>query len=310
MPRYYTRREFLKASLKGVSFLALSTILSSKGISYGENLLPSKKEEPDLYVIEGTDYKKLIDEVFNVLGGIKKFIKQGDYVVIKPNTAWERTPEQAGNTHPDLVEETVRLCLSAGARKVDVIDHTCDNAENSFKISGVGEAVKRAGGNMISLADVKTFKEVSIEKAKIIKKAHVAAQILEADFFINMPIAKTHSSATLTMGMKNHMGLVKDRLIFHIRGLHQCIADISVFVKPDLIIMDCTRILLTNGPKGPGDVKILNKIVIGKDQVAVDSYGATLFGYKPLDIGHIRIAEEMGIGRADLENLKIEQKNI
>lgn len=310
MPHLYTRREFLKAAVKGASLLALGAIISPQKIFRDTENLFAEAKEPDLYVFEGTDYKKLIQEGFNSLGGIKKFIKPGHYVVIKPNAAWSRKPEEAGNTHPDLVAETARLCLDAGAKKVDVIDHTCDNWQSSFRISGISDAVKLAGGNMISLSEANSFKEITIENAKILKKAKVATQVLEADFFINMPIAKDHSASTLTMSMKNYMGVVKDRLPFHIRGLHQCIADIASFIKPDLIIMDCTRILLTNGPKGPGKVNVLNKIIIGKDHVAVDSLGATFFGFKPQDIDHIKIASSMDIGRLDIENLNILQKTV
>lgn len=296
MPRQYTRREFLKIAVKGAALLAISPLLSAE------------TKEPDLYVLEGTDYKRLVQEVFNSLGGVSKFVKPGDYVVIKPNAAWSRTPEQAATTHPDLVSETVKLALDAGARRVDVIDHTCDNYKSAFKITGIEEAVRQAGGNMIALNEADTFTEVNIEKAKILKKAKIASQVLKADCFINMPIAKVHGASILTMSMKNYMGIVKDRLTFHIRGLHQCIADISSFVKPDLIILDCTRILTSRGPKGPGDVKILNKIVVGTDPVAVDSLGATFFGLKPSDIDHIKIASSMGIGRSDIENLNVLQK--
>lgn len=304
MAHLYSRREFLKTALNSAALLAISTILYPKRTDY----LFAETKTPDLYVLEGFDYKKLIQEGFNCLGGIKKFVKPGDYVVIKPNASWSRKPQEAGNTHPDLVSETVRLCLDAGASKVDVIDHTCDNWKSAFRVSGVEDAVRQAGGDMIALNKYDIFTEVSIEKAKVLKKAKVASQILSCDFFINMPIAKHHSATTLTMSMKNYMGIVKDRMVFHMKGLHQCIADISSFVKPNLIIMDCTRILTTHGPKGPGDVKVLNKIVIGKDHVAVDSFGATLFGYKPHDIQYIKIASEMGIGRSDIENLYIEQK--
>lgn len=310
MARLYTRREFLKLLLGSASLFGLSGFLSQFRLFKTQDRLLAETKEPDLYVLEGTDYKKLIREGFNCIGGINKIVKQGSYVVIKPNAAWERKPEEAANTHPDLVEETVRLCLEAGASKVDVIDHTCDNWRNSFKISGVEEAVKKAGGKMISLSESNTFTDVTIENAKVLKKAKVASQVLYADFFINMPIAKDHGSATLTMAMKNYMGIVKDRWSFHLRGLHQCIADISSFAKPNLIIMDCTRILTTHGPKGPGDVKVLNKIVIGKDHVAVDSFGATLFGFKPHDIGHIKIASEMKIGRSDIENMNIVYKSV
>lgn len=296
MPHQHTRREFLKIAVQGAVLLVISPLLSAE------------TKEPDLYVLEGTDYKRLIREAFNSLGGVSKFVKPGDYVVIKPNASWSRPPEQAVNTHPELVGETVRICLEGGASKVDVIDNPCDNYKSAFKINGIEEAVRQAGGNMIALSEADTFTEVNIEKAKTLKKAKIASQVLKADCFINMPIAKVHGAAILTMSMKNYMGIVKDRLTFHIRGLHQCIADISSFVKPDLIILDCTRILTSRGPKGPGDVKTLNKIIAGADPVAVDSLGATYFGLKPSDIDHIKIASSMGIGRIDIENLNVLQK--
>lgn len=308
MVHHCTRREFLKLLVNSVSILVLSSLISPYKLFRKTGHLFAEPANPDLFVLECTDYKKLIREGFNNLGGIEKFVKPGNYVVLKPNAAWERKPQDAATTHPDLVEETIRLCLQAGARKVDIIEHTCDNWQNSFKITGIADAVKRAGGNLISLSESGTFREIEIEKAKTLKKAMVASQVLEADVFINMPIAKDHGSATLTMGMKNHMGIVKDRGIFHTNGLHQCIADITSYIKPNLIIMDCTRILTTNGPKGPGNVRILNKIILGTDQVAVDSLGATYFGYKPHDIGYIKIANEMGLGRSDIENLTICEK--
>jgi len=158
---------------------------------------------------------------------------------------------------------------------------------------------------MIALDEKDTFTKVKINKGVKLKEASVASQILDADCFINMPIAKDHSAATLTMCMKNYMGIVKERRMFHLKGLHQCIADISSFVKPDLVIMDCTRILLTNGPKGPGKVKVLNKIVMGTDQVAIDALGATYFGLKPESIEYIKLANNMGIGKSDITNLNI-----
>lgn len=296
MPPHYTRREFLKIAAQGAALLAVSPLLSA-----GTNT-------PDLYVLEGTDYKKLIREAFNCLGGVKRFVKPNDYVVIKPNASWSRPPEQAANTHPDLVGEAVRLCLEAGAGKVDVIDYTCDNYKSAFKINGIAEAVKKAGGNMIALNEAGSFTEVNIEKARILKSAGIADQVLKADCFINMPIAKDHGAAKLTLSMKNYMGIVKDRWAFHTKGLHQCIADVSSFLKPDIIILDATRILTSRGPKGPGSVKVLNKIIAGTDPVSVDSLGAGFFGVKPHDIGYIKLAAEMAIGRSDIENLNVLQK--
>jgi len=121
-----------------------------------------------------------------------------------------------------------------------------------------------------------------------------------------MPIAKTHGSSTLTLGMKNHMGAVQNRWFFHTSNLHQCIADVSTVLKPNLIVMDATRLMTTNGPKGPGEVEVVDKIIVGTDQVAIDSYAATLFNYKGSDIGHIKMAHEHGLGEIDLNKVDIQ----
>ncbi len=306
----YTRREFLKQLAAGVALAAVGSLAGPKRIFGKTDKLVAESAQSELYVLEGTDYARLLQQAVEALGGINKYVKKGSYVVIKPNASWSRTPEEAGNTHPVLVAEMIKLCREAGAAKVDVIDHACDNYKSAFRISGVEEAVKKAGGKMIALSEGDNFSPVRIAKARKLKKADVAKQILAADCFINMPIAKDHSAATLTMAMKNYMGVVKNRWAFHQQGLNQCIADISSFVKPDLVLMDCTRILLTNGPKGPGEVKVLNKIVAGHDHVAVDAFGTTLFGLKPEKIEYIRIAGEMGIGQADLEKIKVIEKKI
>ena len=305
-----SRRTFLKTALFLSSTFLLSPLLSFNKFFGNKHNLFADPPKYDLFELEGTNYNKLIQEGFKLNGGISKFVKPGYHVVIKPNASWERTPEQAANTNPELLAETIRLCKEAGAKKIDVIDNPCDNWKNAFKISGIKAAVKEGGGKLIPLNESDTFTQINIEKAKILKTVNIATQILEADCFINMPIAKVHSAATLTMSMKNYMGVVKDRRSFHTKGLLQGIADISSYMKPDLIIMDCTRILTTHGPKGPGDVKVLNKIIVGKDHVAVDSLGSTYFGLKPSDIGYITIASDMNIGNSDLKSLQILRKKI
>ena len=125
-----------------------------------------------------------------------------------------------------------------------------------------------------------------------------------------MPIAKSHRTATLTLGMKNHMGAIKNRWFFHRTDLHQCIADLSTVLQPDLIVVDATRLMVTNGPKGPGEVHIEDKVIVGTDQVAVDSYAATLFGYKGEEIRHIAGAYEFGLGEINLEKVNIETTSV
>lgn len=306
------RRDFIKRVLLGIAALAAGSVVSPGRFSRSAAADADKgmKKLPDLAVFRGRDYEKLMLAGFDCFGGIEKFVNKGSVVVIKPNASWSRTPEQAANTNPVLLACLIRLCRQAGAAKVTAIDHSCDNYKSSFRQNGIKQAVAEAGGEMIALGDADSFVPVFLPQGRRLKQAAIAKHIAEADCFINMPIAKNHSAATLTMAMKNYMGVVKDRWAFHLQGLHQCIADISSFLKPDLVIMDCTRILVTNGPKGPGEVKRLDKVIFGKDHVAVDAWGAGLFGYQPNDIGYIKIAGEMGIGCSDLNKLRIVEKEI
>ena len=138
--------------------------------------------------------------------------------------------------------------------------------------------------------------------------AAVYGDILDADLVINVPIAKTHGGARLTLAMKNLMGVVQDRGSFHARGLHQCIADL-LRRAPQLTVVDAIRILTANGPTGGNldDVKRLDTVIASADVVAADAYAAGLFGMKPGAMDHIRLAAEMGLGRMDLDAIKIEE---
>jgi len=239
-----------------------------------------------------------------------RFLKPGGKVVIKPNAAWSRTPEQAADTNPVLISELIYACRKAGAGEIIAVENPCDNYKSAFRISGIESAVKAAGAKMIPLVETGDFTAVTIPRGKVLKFAQVGKKILEADLYINIPIAKVHKSAGLTMAMKNHMGAVKDRWFFHKNDLHQCIADISSYLRPDLTILDCTRILTTRGPKGPGDVKVLDRVIMGTDQVAIDSYGATLFGMNPGDIGYLKAAGAMGLGVTDLSAIRVKEHSI
>ena len=158
---------------------------------------------------------------------------------------------------------------------------------------------------MISTDKKFMYKRISIPKGKVLKADDCAAEIVNADCFINVPIAKVHGGAMITAGMKNMMGTNWDRQAWHQLDLEQCIADYSSAVKPDLIILDAIRIMLTRGPKGPGDTKDVGQVIAGTDPVAIDAYAATLLGKKPQEIGHIKRAAALGIGQIDLKKVSM-----
>lgn len=300
-----SRREFLRrAGIAGVGVTGLTLA--------GDDLLGFLKEaeaasRPTLAVASGGGIEKMLSKAIGGVGGIGKFVKRGYSVVIKPNLAWARTPEQAANTNPAIITALIKMCKAAGAGRITVLDHTCDNASAAFRVNGAEEAVKGTGARLLSADKKFMYRSIEVPKGKVLKADQCAKEILDADVFINVPIAKVHGSSTITASMKNMMGTNWDRQNWHRLGLEECIADYCTAVKADLIILDAVRILLTRGPKGPGDTKDVGQIIAGTDPVAIDAYAAKLLGKDPAKIGHITHAAALGVGEMDLKKVNIKR---
>lgn len=300
------RREFLKqAAALGLAagagkWLVMPEELWAMG--------PMDKPEAIVARVQGDKWAQITGEAIQKLGGMKKFVNAGETVVVKPNMAWDRPPEMAANAHPAVVRQVVELCLEAGAKQVKVLDHTCHDARKAYTSSGIQAAVEAIKDPRVKVefVDERRFVEVKAEKAKALKKWYYYKDVLEADRFINIPVAKHHSEARLTMCLKNMMGAIGGwRGRCHV-GLHQNIADMNLVLRPDLHVLDCTRILLRNGPSGGRleDVEVKNLVLAGPDPVALDAFGTGLFGLKPGDIGHITKAFELNRGEMDLGKVK------
>ncbi len=262
---------------------------------------------PDLAVVRGGAPEQLVRSAIEAMGGIGKFISRGDIVVVKPNIGWDRTPEQAGNTNPEVVAAVVKLCFEAGAKKVKVFDRPVNDPRRCYVQSGIAPAA-RALGAEVDYVDERKFKETAIN-GEVLKSWPLYVDIFEADKVINVPIAKHHGSAKLTMSMKNWMGVMGgSRRKIH-QNLDESLADLSMRIKPTLTILDAVRILTANGPQGGSlaDVKKTDTVIAGVDQVAIDSYGAMLFGMKGSDLGYVRLGDKRGLGRMDLNRVKIKK---
>ena len=265
---------------------------------------------PDLVVAHGASPEKIVKAALDALGGIKKFISRGDIVVIKPNIGWDRTPEQAGNTNPEVVAAVVKLCFEAGARKVKVFDRPVNDPRRCYVQSGIAPAVSALGAEA-DYVDDRKFKDMAIN-GQALKSWPLYTDLFEADKVINIPIAKHHGLAKLTMSMKNWMGVMGgSRRQIH-QKLDESLVDLSTKIKPTLTILDAVRILTANGPQGGSlaDVKKLDTIIVGVDQVAIDSYGATLFGMKGSDLGYVTLGHQIGLGQMDLSKLHIKKLQV
>ncbi|HOP03780.1 MAG TPA: DUF362 domain-containing protein [Tenuifilaceae bacterium] len=302
------RRDFLKKGIgAGVAAGALMRLGAASTNAFGSTADASKPY--DLVAVLGGEPSEMFDKAIAAVGGMGKFVKKGQTVVVKPNIGWDTSPERGGDTNPHLVGRIIEHCFQAGAKDVFVFDNTCDEWGRCYKNSGIEDAVKSAGGKVVPGNTENYYKPVSVPKGKKLTEAKVHELILNSDVFINVPVLKHHSSAKLTIAMKNLMGIVWDRRYWHRNDLHQCIADFATWRKPDLNIIDAYRVMTRNGPRGvsEADIVIKKSLILSTDMVAADAAAAKIFGSEPSSIPYIKIAHEMGVGNMNLEELNIER---
>ncbi len=296
-----SRRQFLMATAAGA---AIGLV--------GNPVFLNAADEPDLAVISG-EPAAAARKALEALGGISRFVKQGQRVVIKPNMSFAKSPDFAATTHPMVVVAVARACMEAGAREILVLDHTLQRAELCLDRTGIRDACKQhvPGVHVLALQDRKFFQEIRIPQGKVLNRVEVLRDILDNTALISVPVAKSHSSTGVSLGLKGLMGLIWDRGSFHYQfDINQGIADLATVIRPRLTILDATRALASGGPGGPGDVRKPNLVVAGADPVAVDSYGAGIVpwygrNFKGRQVEHLLIAHQRGLGQIDVEKLKI-----
>lgn len=307
------RRDFLKAvALTGL----VSTIKLSGAMNIMAQTSPAKAAGTgcDLVAVMGGEPVPMFRKAMEEMGGMAKFVKAGQKVVVKPNIGWDKSPELAGNTNPELVAEIIKQCFAAGAKEVVVFDHTCDDWIKCYKNSGIEAAAKAAGAKVMPAHEESYYKEVQLPRAKKLKTAKIHTAILDCDVWINVPILKNHGGAKMTISMKNHMGIVWDRGFFHKNDLQQCIADICTLSKPAVLhVVDAYRVMKTNGPRGKSDADVVNPkgLFISADIVAVDTAATKFFNQiesMPLEVvGHLAKGEELQLGTMDLDKVKVKR---
>jgi len=305
------RRDFFKSA----AFAGLATVFNPKviGATSSSNAL-AVDARPDLVAVMGGEPEAMLLRAFKELGGIEKYVSKGDKVVVKPNIGWDRKPELAANTNPELVGALVKLCKKAGASEVIVFDHTCHDWKKSYTNSGIESAVLSAGGKMVPGNDESYYREVDLPQGVNLKKTKIHKSLLECDVWFNVPVLKHHGGAKNTISMKNLMGIVWERGYFHSHDLHQCIADAATFhKKPALNIVDAYRIMKSNGPQGKSesDVVLLKSLIVSPDYVAADTAAMKMFAQvQPTelkDVRYIALAEKLKVGTQKLESLNVKR---
>ncbi len=307
------RRNFLKAvALAGAAI----TIKHSGAITLMSQKFnaPAPAKDVDLVAVMGGEPVAMFRKGIAEIGGMGKFVKKGQKVVIKPNIGWDKVPELAGNTNPELVGEIIRQCIKAGAKEVVVFDHTCDDWRKCYKNSGIEDAAKAAGAKMVPAHEESYYREIDLPNGISLKKTKIHQAILDSDVWINVPVLKNHGGAKMSISMKNHMGIVWDRGYFHKNDLQQCIADICTMNKPAVLnVVDSYRMMKTNGPRGKSeaDVVLAKAMFLSQDIVAVDTAATNFFNQireMPLtSVTHLSKAEELKVGTMNLESLNIKR---
>ncbi|UCC45726.1 MAG: DUF362 domain-containing protein [Candidatus Zixiibacteriota bacterium] len=258
---------------------------------------------PQVVMACNEDHARALASALDAIGGIGRFVKRGERVLLKPNVAFNRAPEQGVNTNPVLVGEMTRQCKAAGATEVIVTDYGSRDPQRVFSRSGIKDAVDKAGGRVVFL-DESHFTEADL-KGRLITVWPVLRYIFEVDRLINLPIAKNHDLTLGTASMKNFFGAIGgNRGRLHDQ-LDQAIVDLAAYFRPTLTVVDATRVLMRSGPVGGStdDVGIFNSVICATDQVAADSRASEFLDMSGSDIGHVVLAAEQGLGQIDYHKL-------
>ncbi len=284
-------------------------IVAGAALSLAPSVVLGFDEDPmvDVWVIHGKNKAKLMLKCLKIIKQNGGFGARKNTLALKVNSAWARSPETGANTHPELVGEFIKGCKKLGVKNIVIPENPCSSARHSFTKSGILAAAQENDAKMIDLkSNSKYFEEVKIPKGKKLKEAYVAKQFLDSDIIVNMPVAKHHKGALLSMAMKNWMGAVKDRGYWHRNNLNQCIADFCTFMKPTWTIIDATRLMMDKGPQGPSsNMKTPDLLIVSRNQVSADAYASMLFHDSPTKVKYIKIANQMGLGPIEISKMNI-----
>ncbi|MBD3275456.1 MAG: DUF362 domain-containing protein [Candidatus Marinimicrobia bacterium] len=300
------RRQFLKATAAGTLGVTFIQVAADKFVSplFGAT-------GPDAVWVEGGEPEALLESAMNSLGGMQKFISSGDVVVIKPNMAWDRAPEYAATTNPDLIAAITKQCKAAGAKSVKVFDRTCNNPLRCYRSTKIQKTAEDAGADVGHVRDHR-FTNLTLDNGQLVKEWPIYDEYLEADKVINVPIAKHHSMSRVTLGLKNLMGVMGgERGDLH-NHFPQKLADINAQILPTLTIIDAYRMLMHNGPVGGNlsDVKMAKTLIASSCTVTADAMALELFDLDVDSVPYIREAFNRGLNKFAQGSATIQRINL
>jgi uncharacterized protein (DUF362 family) len=305
-----SRKQFLKLAASGASLIFTESILAKAALAIPDQStgrIKSKiKGAYDLVCASGDNPYNMTVKAIEAIGGIEKFVKPGSVVLVKPNMAWDRSPEQAANTNPDVVAAVIDLCFKAKAKRVNVFDNCCNDSRRVYDNSGIAEVAKQKKANVFfpsswNVANAKFSFESPMEGWPIFREA------LECDTFINVPVLKHHRLTGLTLSMKNLMGVCSGQRGKIHTDIGTRLADLTSFINPDLTVIDAYRVLVRNGPVGGNleDVELVKKLIVSTEPGLADSYAAKIMDQDPMSIPYLASTAKRNLGNTDIDNANI-----
>ena len=277
---------------------------TEKIYTFADYRVPESRVYPKIAIVHGKDVEQMVRAVVDKLGGMSRFITPGQSVLLKPNVGWDRQPEQAANTNPEVVQAVVKLCLEAKASFVWVTDVSINDPYRSFARSGIEEAVERVGGK-IKFTGPNDFVLTDL-KGQMLKVWPVSPFYHQVDRVINIPVVKHHSLSKCTISMKNWYGVLGGQRNRLHQAIDVSIADLASAIRPTLTVVDSTRVLKHNGPTGGNlaDVSQENTVAAGLDEVALDSYCLRFLDLAPEMVQFLNMGQQRGVGVVDWKSLE------
>lgn len=260
----------------------------------------------EIFIIYGEDYIQMTKSLLEAAGLAEQIGDPQKRIGIKPNLVAPVPASEGGTTHSEVVEGLLQYLQEHGFEHLTIMEGSWvgDKTGEAFEVCGYRKLTEKYGVRFI---DTQKEPTVSVDCAGM--ELHVCRCAREVDFLINVPVMKGHCQTRITCALKNMKGLLpnSEKRRFHAEGLHRPIACLSKGIRQDFILVDsiCGDLNFEDG----GNPTVMNRLFAAADPVLCDAWVCRLLHYETGEVPYIGIAEELGVGSADLTQAVIRELN-
>ena len=278
----------------------------SGAYSLGEEEKASDSAKGSSYSVRrGQDTRQCVFEAIEELGGIGRFVKKNDKVLVKVNICGGVPDKKGTFTSIEVADALADLILSAGGEPTFAdADMIWVKFWPAAKDSGYVDWAEKKGVRLANLSETEIVNfDFGRESALGIEK--VSKELIDADVIVSVPAMKTHLLTGVTLAMKNMYGTFPDidKAKFHKMGIEETILAVNSAFTPNLVVIDGSVGGEAVGPLSATPVNF-QTIIASNDVVMADSLACRLMGYDPMEIVHIKMGQETGLGSASPDPTK------